>query len=52
MLSAYAALGTAPNQYVDRLESIGERYQYFTGDVDRLRRAGTTAVSPLAVGTS
>jgi ADP-L-glycero-D-manno-heptose 6-epimerase len=42
MLSAYAALGIAPNiQYVDMPEAIRGSYQYFTqGDVDRLRRAG------------
>jgi ADP-L-glycero-D-manno-heptose 6-epimerase len=42
MLSAYAALGTAPNiQYVDMPEAIRGSYQYFTqGDVDRLRQAG------------
>jgi ADP-L-glycero-D-manno-heptose 6-epimerase len=42
MLSAYAALGTAPNiQYVDMPEAIRDSYQYFTqGDVDRLRQAG------------
>jgi ADP-L-glycero-D-manno-heptose 6-epimerase len=42
MLSAYAALGTAPNiQYVDMPEQIRDSYQYFTqGKVDRLRRAG------------
>ncbi len=42
MLSAYAALGTAPNiQYVDMPETIRGSYQYFTeGDVDRLQRAG------------
>jgi ADP-L-glycero-D-manno-heptose 6-epimerase len=42
MLSAYAALGTAPNiQYIDMPEQIRGSYQYFTqSDVDRLRRAG------------
>jgi ADP-L-glycero-D-manno-heptose 6-epimerase len=42
MLSAYAALGTAPNiQYVDMPEPIRGSYQYFTqGNVDRLQRAG------------
>jgi ADP-L-glycero-D-manno-heptose 6-epimerase len=42
MLSAYAALGTAPNiQYVDMPEAIRGSYQYFTeSDVDRLQRAG------------
>ena len=42
MLSAYAALGTAPNiQYVDMPEQIRGSYQYFTqSDVDRLQRAG------------
>jgi ADP-L-glycero-D-manno-heptose 6-epimerase len=42
MLSAYAALGTAPNiQYVDMPEAIRGSYQYFTqGNVDRLQRAG------------
>ena len=42
MLSAYAALGTAPNlRYVDMPLSIRDSYQYFTqGDVDRLTRAG------------
>ena len=42
MLSAYAALGTAPNiQYVDMPEAIRGSYQYFTqSNVDRLRRAG------------
>src|ERR1700704_6109781 len=42
MLSAYAALGAAPNiQYVDMPEQIRGSYQYFTqSDVDRLQRAG------------
>jgi ADP-L-glycero-D-manno-heptose 6-epimerase len=42
MLSAYAALGTAPNlQYVDMPEAIRGSYQYFTqSDVGRLQRAG------------
>jgi ADP-L-glycero-D-manno-heptose 6-epimerase len=42
MLSAYAALGTAPNiQYVDMPETIRGSYQYFTqSDVGRLQRAG------------
>jgi ADP-L-glycero-D-manno-heptose 6-epimerase len=42
MLSAYAALGTAPNiQYVDMPEAIRGSYQYFTeSNVDRLQRAG------------
>ena len=42
MLSAYAALGTAPNiQYVDMPEQIRGSYQYFTqSNVDRLQRAG------------
>jgi ADP-L-glycero-D-manno-heptose 6-epimerase len=42
MVSAYAALGTAPNiQYVDMPEAIRGSYQYFTeADVDRLQRAG------------
>jgi ADP-L-glycero-D-manno-heptose 6-epimerase len=42
MLSAYAALGTAPKiQYVDMPESIRGSYQYFTqSDVTRLLRAG------------
>ena len=42
MLSAYAALGKAPNiQYVDMPEAIRGSYQYFTqADVDRLRGAG------------
>jgi len=42
MLSAYAALGAAPNiRYVDMPQSIRDSYQYFTqGDVDRLQRAG------------
>jgi ADP-L-glycero-D-manno-heptose 6-epimerase len=42
MLSAYAALGTAPNiQYVDMPDAIRGSYQYFTeSNVDRLRRAG------------
>jgi ADP-L-glycero-D-manno-heptose 6-epimerase len=42
MLSAYAALGTAPNiQYIDMPEQIRGSYQYFTqSDVDRLQRAG------------
>jgi ADP-L-glycero-D-manno-heptose 6-epimerase len=42
MLSAYAALGTAPNiQYVDMPLQIRGSYQYFTqSEVDRLRRAG------------
>src|SRR3954471_3665466 len=42
MLSAYAALGAAPNiEYVDMPEQIRGSYQYFTqSEVDRLRRAG------------
>src|SRR5258706_5988158 len=42
MLSAYAALGTAPNiQYIDMPEQIRGSYQYFTqSNVDRLQRAG------------
>ena len=42
MLSAYAALGRAPNiQYVDMPEAIRGSYQYFTqSNVDRLQRAG------------
>jgi ADP-L-glycero-D-manno-heptose 6-epimerase len=42
MLSAYNALGTAPNiQYVEMPEQIRGSYQYFTqSDGDRLRRAG------------
>ncbi len=42
MLSAYIALGTAPNiQYVDMPEAIRGSYQYFTqSEVDRLQRAG------------
>ena len=42
MLSAYAALGAAPNiQYIDMPEQIRGSYQYFTqSDVDRLQRAG------------
>jgi ADP-L-glycero-D-manno-heptose 6-epimerase len=42
MLSAYAALGTAPNiEYIDMPEAIRGSYQYFTeSEVDRLRRAG------------
>jgi ADP-L-glycero-D-manno-heptose 6-epimerase len=42
MLSAYTALGAAPNiQFIDMPESIRGSYQYFTqSDVDRLRRAG------------
>lgn len=42
MLSAYAALGSAPNiQYVDMPEQIRGSYQYFTqSEVDRLQRAG------------
>jgi ADP-L-glycero-D-manno-heptose 6-epimerase len=42
MLSAYAALGAAPNiQYVDMPEAIRGSYQYFTqSNVDRLQRAG------------
>ena len=42
MVSAYAALGTAPNiRYVDMPEAIRGSYQYFTqSDVDRLQRAG------------
>jgi ADP-L-glycero-D-manno-heptose 6-epimerase len=42
MLSAYAALGNAPNiRYVDMPASIRDSYQYFTqADVDRLTRAG------------
>jgi ADP-L-glycero-D-manno-heptose 6-epimerase len=42
MVSAYAALGTAPNiRYVDMPEAIRGSYQYFTqSDVGRLQRAG------------
>jgi ADP-L-glycero-D-manno-heptose 6-epimerase len=42
MLSAYNALGTAPNiQYVEMPEQIRGSYQYFTqSDGDRLQRAG------------
>jgi ADP-L-glycero-D-manno-heptose 6-epimerase len=42
MLSAYAALGAAPNiSYVDMPESIRGSYQYFTqSDIDRLSAAG------------
>jgi len=42
MLSAYAALGAAPNiQYIDMPEAIRGSYQYFTeSEVDRLQRAG------------
>jgi ADP-L-glycero-D-manno-heptose 6-epimerase len=42
MLSAYSALGTAPNiHYVDMPEQIRGSYQYFTqSEVDRLRRVG------------
>jgi ADP-L-glycero-D-manno-heptose 6-epimerase len=42
MLSAYAALGTAPNiQYIDMPEAIRGSYQYFTqSEVDRLQHAG------------
>jgi ADP-L-glycero-D-manno-heptose 6-epimerase len=42
MLSAYAAIGTAPNiQYVDMPETIRGSYQYFTqSEVERLQRAG------------
>jgi ADP-L-glycero-D-manno-heptose 6-epimerase len=42
MLSAYTALGAAPNiQFIDMPESIRGSYQYFTqSDVDRLQRAG------------
>src|SRR5215469_15557535 len=42
ILSAYAALGTAPNiHYIDMPEQIRGSYQYFTqGKVDRLRSAG------------
>jgi ADP-L-glycero-D-manno-heptose 6-epimerase len=42
MLSAYTALGMAPNiQYVDMPEQIRASYQYFTqSEVDRLQRAG------------
>jgi ADP-L-glycero-D-manno-heptose 6-epimerase len=42
MLSAYAALGMAPNiQYVDMPETIRGSYQYFTeSNVDRLQQAG------------
>jgi ADP-L-glycero-D-manno-heptose 6-epimerase len=42
MLSAYSALGAAPNiHYVDMPEQIRGSYQYFTqSEVDRLRRAG------------
>ena len=42
MLSAYAALGRAPNiEYIDMPEQIRGSYQYFTeADVDRLQRAG------------
>jgi ADP-L-glycero-D-manno-heptose 6-epimerase len=42
ILSAYAALGTAPNlSYVEMPPSIRGSYQYFTqSEVDRLQRAG------------
>jgi len=42
IVSAYAALGTAPNiQYVDMPDQIRGSYQYFTqSEVDRLRGAG------------
>jgi ADP-L-glycero-D-manno-heptose 6-epimerase len=42
MLSAYAALGAAPNiRYIDMPEAIRGSYQYFTqSEVDRLQRAG------------
>jgi ADP-L-glycero-D-manno-heptose 6-epimerase len=42
MLSAYAALGSAPNiRYVDMPLAIRDSYQYFTqSEVDRLTRAG------------
>jgi ADP-L-glycero-D-manno-heptose 6-epimerase len=42
MLSAYAALGTAPRiEYIDMPGQIRGSYQYFTqGEVDRLQRAG------------
>ena len=42
MLSAYAALGAAPNiQYIDMPEALRGSYQYFTqSEVDRLQRAG------------
>jgi ADP-L-glycero-D-manno-heptose 6-epimerase len=42
MLSAYAALGAAPNiRYIDMPMSIRDSYQYFTqSEVDRLQRAG------------
>ena len=42
MLSAYTALGTAPNiQYIDMPEAIRGSYQYFTrSEVDRLLHAG------------
>jgi ADP-L-glycero-D-manno-heptose 6-epimerase len=42
MLSAYAALGTAPNiHYIDMPEQIRGSYQYFTqSEVDRLQGAG------------
>jgi ADP-L-glycero-D-manno-heptose 6-epimerase len=42
MLSAYAALGTAPDiSYVDMPASIRGSYQYFTqGDIARLSAAG------------
>ena len=41
-MSAYAALGTAPNiKYVDMPDQIRGSYQYFTqSEVDRLRGAG------------
>jgi ADP-L-glycero-D-manno-heptose 6-epimerase len=42
MLSAYTALGAAPNiRYIDMPLSIRDSYQYFTqSEVDRLQRAG------------
>jgi len=42
MLSAYAALGAAPNiRYIDMPVSIRDSYQYFTqSEVDRLQQAG------------
>jgi ADP-L-glycero-D-manno-heptose 6-epimerase len=42
VLSAYAALGVAPNiRYIDMPAAIRDSYQYFTqSEVDRLQRAG------------
>ena len=42
MLSAYAALGAAPNiQYIDMPEALRGSYQYFTqADIGKLRATG------------